>query len=642
MQFKIEDVEIGEGQPTYIIAEMSANHGGSLETAIKIIHAAKRAGADAIKLQTYRADTITLDSDKEDFQLPKDSPWRDSKNLYALYDEGHTPWEWHQQLFEEARKVGIHIFSAPFDNSAVDLLESLDCPVYKIASPEINDIALIKRCAQTKKPVILSTGVANIIDVERAIKVLIENGCENYAFLKCTTAYPAPLEDANLGAIPLMKERYKCLVGLSDHTIGSLVPVLSVAMGASIIEKHFTLDDGEETIDSFFSLTETKFAEMVKQVRDSEKTLGTQIEMSNASIKNTRGRRSLYVCDDIEVGTVITNKNIKSVRPSLGLSPRHFERVIGKTVTKRMERGDRLDLSSLDKNIFTSVSIYCDANSIIGTGHVKRSVSLANFLNKNDFNIKVYPLSNEAQKLIPESLVTLNKDSDIVILDTPTNYSVVIKDLKVAGKKVIAMDIAEDCDQDCTILVYEHKKLNFSNRFTGFEYTIIRDEFKAQKRLSTPVSNLNVLVMLGGGDIKNESIIVSSKLAEFGCNVNLVVGPLMKVPEDLPSSILVHSNPNNIAELMADCDWAISNGGGSLFELLYLNKPTHVLAQTIAEETIAKQFLERESILGLGLDQLKKYSISELKTTVSKINNIIDGEGTGRIQMILEGLCDES
>ncbi|MBU2892940.1 pseudaminic acid synthase [Colwellia sp. D2M02] len=340
---------INQHSPSYLIAEMSANHSGSFEKAIEIIHAAKRSGADAIKLQTYRADTITLDCNNEDFTLPADNPWEAHQTLYALYEKAFTPWEWHKALFDEAKKIGIDIFSAPFDISAVDFLETLDCPVYKIASPEITDIGLIKRVAQTSKPVILSTGLAELEDIELAIKTLTDNGCQEYALLKCTTAYPAPAEDINLLTIPDMAKRFQCIAGLSDHSLGNSVPIAAVTLGAKVIEKHFVLDKEDPSVDAFFSLDPDEFSQMVQDIRFVEQALGgISYEISPASQKNMLARRSLYVSDNINAGEIITSKNIKSVRPSYGLAPKYYEHILGKKVTKSLAKGDRLSLDDIE------------------------------------------------------------------------------------------------------------------------------------------------------------------------------------------------------------------------------------------------------------------------------------------------------
>lgn len=347
--FTIGKRNIGKGHPVFIIAEMSANHGGKLEQALAIIAAAKRAGADAIKLQTYRADTITLNSTKEDFLLPNDSPWHKSKTLYSLYEKAHMPWEWHEILYKEAKKLGLEIFSSPFDATAVELLHKLDSVAYKIASPEITDLPLIAQVARLNKPVILSTGLAEKKDIEQAVKVLRDNGNDQFAFLKCTTAYPAPVKEANLALIPQMKSDFSCLSGISDHTLGNEAVLASVALGGSIIEKHFMLNDSPETPDSFFSLNESQFKTMVDQVRLVESAIGTaDYKLTPSAHENLRGRRSLYISQKIETGEVITAEHIISVRPSFGLHPKYYQHILGKRVTKPFSVGDRVSLEFID------------------------------------------------------------------------------------------------------------------------------------------------------------------------------------------------------------------------------------------------------------------------------------------------------
>jgi pseudaminic acid synthase len=270
LEFKIGTRVLGPGRPAFVVAEISGNHGGDLDRALEIVRAAKRAGADAVKLQTYTADTITLDSCRDDFQLPGDSPWSNKGSLHQLYTTAHTPWEWHKELFAEAKRQDIVIFSSPFDESAVDLLEQLGVPAYKIASPEITHIPLIRRVAQTGKPVILSTGISALEDVELAVETLRKGGCRQIMVLKCTTAYPAPPEESNLRTIPDIVKRFGVLSGLSDHSLGSASAIAAVVLGGVLIEKHFTLDDHSETVDSFFSSGESDFRRMVLDIRQAE------------------------------------------------------------------------------------------------------------------------------------------------------------------------------------------------------------------------------------------------------------------------------------------------------------------------------------------------------------------------------------
>lgn len=342
-EIRIGKCTIGIGHPTFIVAEMSGNHGGSLERALEIVRAAKRSGADAIKLQTYTADTITLKCDREDFLIPAGTPWADHSNLWDLYDEAHTPWDWHDAIYREARSLDMEVFSSPFDESAVDLLERFESPAYKIASPEITHIPLLEKVARTGKPVIISTGIAELADIELAIATLRGAGASEIIVLKCTTAYPAPIDETNLHTIPDMASRFGVLSGLSDHSVGTAVPIAAVALGASFIEKHFTLDDGEETVDSFFSSGEIEFTHMVKDIRLIEKALGCiSYEITPSAMPNLRGRRSIYVAEAIKAGEIITESNIKSVRPSLGLHPKHYNEILGHRTKRDLQVGDRL------------------------------------------------------------------------------------------------------------------------------------------------------------------------------------------------------------------------------------------------------------------------------------------------------------
>lgn len=343
MDIQIGKHTLGPGHPTFIVAEMSGNHGGSLERALEIVHAAKRSGADAIKLQTYTADTITLKCDSEDFRIPAGTPWADHTTLWDLYDKAHTPWAWHEVIFREARRLGLEVFSSPFDESAVELLELLEAPAYKIASPEITHIPLLKKVARTGKPVIISTGIAELVDIELAMATLRDAGASKIILLKCTTSYPAPPEESNLRTIPDMMTRFGVLSGLSDHTMGTAAAVTSVALGASLIEKHFNLDDCKDTVDSFFSSGEEEFARMVNDIRLVEKALGgVSYKISPSALPNLRGRRSLYVAAEIKAGEIFTPSNVKSVRPSFGLHPRHFDEVLGSHATRDLHLGERL------------------------------------------------------------------------------------------------------------------------------------------------------------------------------------------------------------------------------------------------------------------------------------------------------------
>lgn len=315
---------------TFIIAELSANHNGSLELAKETIKAASRAGADAIKLQTYRGDTITLDSNNEEFIIKGTGLW-DEQNLYALYEKAYTPWEWHEELFATAREVGLLCFSSPFDKSAVDFLEQFNPPAYKIASFEITDYELIRYTASKGKPMIISTGVATKEEIEDALRICKSEGNNDLILLQCTSAYPAPLEDANLVMIPDLAKRFGVLSGFSDHTLGIVAPVVAVSLGARVIEKHFILDKSIPSADQAFSLDEAEFTAMSQAVRDTEKLLGkVDYTLNEKRAHNRRFCRSLYVSSPIKKGEVFTEQNIKSVRPSNGLHPKYLYDVLGK------------------------------------------------------------------------------------------------------------------------------------------------------------------------------------------------------------------------------------------------------------------------------------------------------------------------
>lgn len=320
---------IGTDQPPYIIAEMSANHNGDINNAFKIIEVAKSAGADAIKLQTYRPDTITLDYDSEDFQI-HGGLW-DGKTLYQLYSEAYMPWDWHKPLFDYAHKLGITIFSSPFDNTAIDLLEDLNAPAYKIASFEAVDLPLIKYAASTGKPMIISTGMANAEEIQEAIEAAHEGGCKELAILHCVSGYPAPAADYNLRTIPDMIQRFGLVTGLSDHTIDNTTALTSIALGASIIEKHVTLDRKGGGPDDSFSLEPQELEALCRDTKTAWEALG-QVDygMKSSERGNVKFRRSLYFVRDMEAGEVITKECVRSVRPGFGLAPKNLGSILGK------------------------------------------------------------------------------------------------------------------------------------------------------------------------------------------------------------------------------------------------------------------------------------------------------------------------
>jgi len=345
---KIEKYIINSESPVFIIAELSANHNGSLETAIETIKAAKRAGADAIKFQTYTADTLTLDVKNEDFKIKGGTLW-DDKYLYDLYKEAYTPWDWHQQLFGVAKEEGLVCFSSPFDKTAVDFLENLNVPAYKIASFEITDIPLIEYVASKGKPVIISTGIAEIEDIELALDACKRMGNADIALLKCTSSYPAPIEEANMIMIRDLAKRFNVISGLSDHTMGSTVPIVATVLGAKIIEKHFILNRNIGGPDSEFSMDEVEFTTMIKAVREAERAIG--IVDYNLTPKQKKGKdfsRSLYISNDINKGEVFNSNNIRSVRPGYGMHPKFYEEVIGKIAKTNIKKGTPLSFDLIN------------------------------------------------------------------------------------------------------------------------------------------------------------------------------------------------------------------------------------------------------------------------------------------------------
>lgn len=342
-EFKIGNRSIGGDNKAFIIAELSANHNQKFEIALETIKAMKQAGADAVKIQTYTPDTITLDCRNEYFNIKHDTIW-DGKNLYDLYKEAYTPWEWQADLKKIAEKEGLIFFSSPFDKTAVDFLEQIEVPAYKVASFEITDIPLIEYIASKGKPVIISTGIATLEDINEAITVCKKAGNEKIALLKCTSAYPAPLEEANLRMIPDMAERFGCITGLSDHTLGTSVSVTAVALGAKIIEKHFILDKKIGGPDSEFSLEPDEFALMVKSIKEAETALGKVDYNLSAKMKKSREfSRSLFVVSDMKKGEEFSELNIRSIRPGYGLPPKYLKEIIGKKAKTDIAKGTPLN-----------------------------------------------------------------------------------------------------------------------------------------------------------------------------------------------------------------------------------------------------------------------------------------------------------
>jgi len=336
------DLKIGGIHPCFIIAEVSANHNNDLNRALEIVEAAAKAGADAIKLQTYTPDTLTIQSDRPEFQV-SGTIW-EGESLYSLFEKATLPWEWHTPLFERAKSLGMQFLSTPFDFTAVDFLEDLGVDFYKIASSELVDIPLIRRVAQTGKPVLISTGMGNLAEIEEALETLRANGCPDICLLKCTAAYPAKIEEANLQTLVEFADRFGVIPGLSDHTMGPTLPMVATALGAKVIEKHITLARADGGPDSAFSLEPDEFSDMIRVVRDAESALGhVAFEPSAGEIRSRDFRRSLYVVERVEVGEVFTAKNLRSIRPAMGLHPRYYEAVLGQTATQNIAAGTPLE-----------------------------------------------------------------------------------------------------------------------------------------------------------------------------------------------------------------------------------------------------------------------------------------------------------
>lgn len=327
----------------FVIAEMSANHGHDINIAKETIKAAKEAGADAIKLQTYTPDTITIDCDNEYFQVKQGTIW-DGRTLYDLYNEAYTPWGWHDELMDYAKELGLICFSSPFDKTAVDLLESLNVPAYKVASFEITDTPLIEYIASKGKPVIISTGIATLGEIDEAVQACRRVGNDQIILLKCTSAYPAKIEDANLLTMQNLKETFNVEVGLSDHTLGVTVPIVSVALGARVIEKHFILDKSIGGPDASFSLDKQEFKLLVDSVRDAEKALGkVDYELTEKKVKSREFSRSLFVVEDVKKGETFNEQNVRPIRPGYGIAPKYSQSVYGSTASQDIQRGTPLD-----------------------------------------------------------------------------------------------------------------------------------------------------------------------------------------------------------------------------------------------------------------------------------------------------------
>ncbi|MFZ2540706.1 MAG: pseudaminic acid synthase [Gallionella sp.] len=340
---KIANRFIGGAYAPFVIAEMSGNHNQSLERALEIVEAAARSGAHALKIQTYTPDTMTIDLDEREFHIGDPNSLWAGTSLYKLYGEAYTPWEWHKPIFDRARKLGIIPFSTPFDDTAVDFLESLEVPCYKIASFENTDLPLIRRVAATGKPLIISTGMASIAELDDTVRAAREAGCEDLILLKCTSTYPASAENTNILTIPHLRELFDCEVGLSDHTMGVGVSIASVALGATVIEKHFTLNRADGGVDSTFSMEPAEIAQLVVETERARQALGqVSYGPTEGEKKSIQFRRSLYLVKDLKAGDVLTRENLRAIRPGLGLPTKYLEVVLGKSVNRNVTRGTAL------------------------------------------------------------------------------------------------------------------------------------------------------------------------------------------------------------------------------------------------------------------------------------------------------------
>jgi len=340
--FKIGSRIVGDNAPTFIVAELSGNHNQDYNRALELVHAAKEAGADAIKLQTYTADTITIDCDDPIFQINEGTIW-DGRTLYDLYQEAYTPWDWQPRIMEEANKLGMECFSSPFDFTSVDFLEEMNVPAYKIASYEINDIPLIRKVAKLHKPIIFATGIAYPEDIRLALDICKEEGNEDIFLLKCVSSYPTPYEEVHLNIIPTLAKTYGCLTGLSDHTMGTAVAVGSIALGAKMVEKHLTLHRSDGGPDSAFSMEPEEFAKMVQDIRIVEKALGSsEYKLTPTQELEHGGSRSLFVVKDIAAGEILTPDNIRSIRPGDGLHTKHYDEILGKQAAFDLKKGTPL------------------------------------------------------------------------------------------------------------------------------------------------------------------------------------------------------------------------------------------------------------------------------------------------------------
>ena len=348
MVMNIDNRQIGLGHAPFIIAEMSGNHNQSLERALEIVAAAAKSGAHALKIQTYTPDTMTIDLDEREFHIRDPNSLWAGTSLYKLYSEAYTPWEWHKPIFDRARELGMIAFSTPFDDTAVDFLESLHVPCYKIASFENTDLPLIRRVAATGKPLIISTGMATVAELDETVRAARESGCKDLILLKCTSTYPATAENTNILTIPHLRDLFDCEVGLSDHTLGVGVSVASVALGATVIEKHFTLNRADGGVDSAFSMEPAEMAQLVLEIERAWQSLGhVSYGITDAEQMSLQYRRSLYIVQNMKAGEVLTKDNVQAIRPGLGLPPKYLDIILGRVVKKNVVRGTAITFELL-------------------------------------------------------------------------------------------------------------------------------------------------------------------------------------------------------------------------------------------------------------------------------------------------------
>lgn len=468
---RINNNIIGPGNPTYIIAELSCNHNQNYENAIKLVHAAKEVGANAIKLQTYTPDTITLDCDNDYFKIKSGTLW-DGLTLYELYSKAYTPWKWHEGIKNEAEKIGLDFFSSPFDVTAVEFLEKMNVPAYKVASFEVSDHILLKKIANTGKPVIISTGATELAEISEAVNLLKSNGTKDICILKCTSAYPAPIKDANLKTIQNIIETFNCISGLSDHTSGIEIPIAAVCLGASIIEKHFTLDKNSGSPDDKFSLEPYEFKQMVDSIRKIEKAIGrVKYNKSSTEKNNFIFKRSLFAVKDIMKGESFTNDNIKSIRPSHGLHTKYYNDILGKIASKNIERGTPMswDLMHKMKILFLGSDDY--QKPLILYLRKEHDVTVCSnkitpeFCKHFDFIISYgyrYIIKKEIIDLFPKKIINLhisllpwNKGSDpnlwSFIDDTPKGVTIHYIDEGLDTGKIICQKEIQFNDQNYTL-----------------------------------------------------------------------------------------------------------------------------------------------------------------------------------------------